>query len=314
MPRHHPILPELCVTRGLEGAEAFFAYARERQEIYLRRAEGTPGPWTADPILSQFRFCNVFREDDTTTRWYAKNIRQAILDGIHLPASRAQARCLVWATIMFRWFNRVEVGQVLLDSEIGMLNAQFRPEQIRDRLLHEFPSGPWTTGAYMIRTPTGLDKIDGICWILEHVYKELLELTDKLGDCTTLHEAWCHLRQLPFIGDFYAYEIVTDLRWSLLYQAEDINLWANPGPGAARGYGRVDGTGVNRYNRAKEDDRDTLMLGMQGLLANSRDATLWPWQDRPWELREVEHTLCEFDKYMRVLQGEGVPKQRFHNK
>ncbi|GAF76676.1 unnamed protein product [marine sediment metagenome] len=39
----------------------------------------------------------------------------------------------------------------------------------------------------------------------------------------------------------------------------------------------------------------------------------WP-DDWPlWEMREVEHTLCEFDKYERVRLGEGTPKQLFRS-
>jgi hypothetical protein len=44
--------------------ERFFAYARERYWIKLRRDQGLPAPWTTDPILQQYRFCNVFRADD----------------------------------------------------------------------------------------------------------------------------------------------------------------------------------------------------------------------------------------------------------
>lgn len=31
----------------------------------------------------------------------------------------------------------------------------------------------------------------------------------------------------------------------------------------------------------------------------------------PFELREIEHSLCEFDKYERVRRGEGRPRQLF---
>jgi hypothetical protein len=33
----------------------------------------------------------------------------------------------------------------------------------------------------------------------------------------------------------------------------------------------------------------------------------WP----PFEIREIEHSLCEFDKHQRCLQGQGRPRQRF---
>ena len=53
----------------------FFAYARKRHEIYLKRKAGEPPPWTDDPILQQYRFTNVFRELDKTTLWFKKYVR-----------------------------------------------------------------------------------------------------------------------------------------------------------------------------------------------------------------------------------------------
>ena len=67
-----------------EGADRFFLYARERYRIHLRRegkmskdwTEALPksGRWTNDRILQQFRFCNVFREDDKTTKFLREQI------------------------------------------------------------------------------------------------------------------------------------------------------------------------------------------------------------------------------------------------
>ena len=31
----------------------------------------------------------------------------------------------------------------------------------------------------------------------------------------------------------------------------------------------------------------------------------------PFELREIEHSLCEFDKYERIRLGQGRPKQKY---
>jgi alpha-glutamyl/putrescinyl thymine pyrophosphorylase clade 1 len=42
----------------------FVSVMRERETIRLRRAQGLPRPWTADPILHSYRFCNIKREDD----------------------------------------------------------------------------------------------------------------------------------------------------------------------------------------------------------------------------------------------------------
>jgi hypothetical protein len=89
---------------------------------------------------------------------------------------------------------------------------------------------------------------------------------------------------------------------------------------------RVEGRGKDEGQLA-----DDLMLSMRKLLSLSRETEFWPQpegdalrvrgydlftHDRRspyaqwprWEMREVEHSLCEFDKYSRVRSGEGRPR------
>jgi hypothetical protein len=85
---------------------------------------------------------------------------------------------------------------------------------------------------------------------------------------------------------------------------------------------RIDGADIDR--RIPVDD---LIKSIEGLLVASTSPGHWPqsrgsdWGSyyrhwlRPvheqwpaWEMREVEHSLCEFDKYERVRRGEGRPR------
>src|SRR5690606_32900931 len=56
-------------------ADRLFAFIRERHAIWERRNKGLPKPWTEDPILQSYRFCNVYRELDKETIWIRKNWR-----------------------------------------------------------------------------------------------------------------------------------------------------------------------------------------------------------------------------------------------
>ncbi|MGA2927150.1 MAG: nucleotide kinase domain-containing protein [Solirubrobacteraceae bacterium] len=38
--------------------DAYWRFAAERQHIFEQRARREPGPWTDDPILQRFKFCN----------------------------------------------------------------------------------------------------------------------------------------------------------------------------------------------------------------------------------------------------------------
>jgi hypothetical protein len=52
-----------------------FAFMKERHAIWERKVAGQPKPWTQDPILQSYRFCNVYRELDTVTVWINNNWR-----------------------------------------------------------------------------------------------------------------------------------------------------------------------------------------------------------------------------------------------
>lgn len=339
----------------MSSIESFFSFARERHAIYLRRRASLPAPWTTDPILDKYRFTNVFRELDRTTVWFRENVREKVPPDQQLLAA-----------VVFRWFNRIRTGESIFERDDLMggwtawqqLMAGDSLSVLREAILRWCDKGPFVTGAYIIKTPDGYNKLDGVLkcieWFMEqehsgtvgllsemrpfdHKWLTGTILVDEYGH-VSLESVWSWLRQFPFLGDFMAYEIVTDLRWSILSSAPDIMTWANPGPGATRGVGRVFEGDKDAFNQHR--DKAALITNMRILLDYSRDAGLWPqmlpeqyiddglgaWYtdncdydkrfqkqgDWPvWEMRDVEHTLCEFDKMERVRLGEGRPRGVF---
>lgn len=305
----------------------FFEFARARHQIYLDRQAGRPAPWTEDPILSRYRFTNVFRELDATTVWFRDRVRDPMRSSPHA----------LLATVVFRWFNRIATGEAIFCQEALGYGDELPGETAWDALLRLGDTGPmraailqycgrgpYVTGAYIIKTPDGYDKLDGVLkcidWFMEREFElneKKFEIKDKwLGIAeymmespgrVSLEQAWAWLRQFPYLGDFMAYEIVTDLRWTaLLDQAPDILTWANPGPGATRGLGRLVHGNPEQWNQHR--DKSRLIEMMQTILFISEDRELWPGDWPSWEMRDVEHTLCEFDKYERARLGQGRPR------
>lgn len=305
--------------------ERFFAYAREREAIRVRRkAEVLPRPpWTDDEILQNYRFCNVFREDDKVTRWFKNHVREPM---------RGKPGVLL-ATVIFRWFNRIETGEAIFcqtdmfASRNGTAFEAFLQDGkmywLEKAIRRYCGKGPYTTGSYMVSSPRGVDKVKGLCQCIgefnqgkqlaaaeslgEISWREMSEilLTDKVPD-TGLEFVWSWLRQFSYQGDFNSYEVVTDLRHTdLLCNASDRMTWANPGPGARRGVNRLLGRPVkSAVSRTQIDET------MRELLKISKEYH-WASPYRIWEMREVEHTLCEFDKYERTRLGEGRPRGVF---
>lgn len=284
--------------------DAFFNYARERYKIrWLKDVAGHPPPWTNDGILRLYRFCNVFREDDKVTKWIKENVRDPFFDD---PA-------VLPALVIARWFNRIETMELLLGGAGKQsLFSEWDSEIARYRLRN---CKPLVTGAYMVKTPKGKDKLNGVLWCIDQFMEMWREERSMDGSefPPRLQELHTWLCTAPYLGPFMAYEVVTDMRWTVFYDnAPDVMTWANPGPGAARGMSRVLGKPVTHFNRHSRKDVAEIMKGMQTLLACSQDPQYWPSRWPKWEMREVEHTLCEFDKYERARTGAGFPKQRYN--
>ena len=290
--------------------DKFFKYARDRHTIYLLREQGTPkDQLTRDPIFQQYRFTNVFRELDRTTLWFRKYVREPM---------RSDPDVLL-ATTVFRMFNRAEVGEAIFCQQDFNKNNAFAlychsgDTKPMKKVIKDFcGGGPYVTGAYIITSPPGYGKLDGILRILQDFWKNSgwkAASRQMVKDRMTLEGAWLWYKCQKFFGKFHSYEIVTDLRWTcVLDKASDVMTWCNVGPGARRGLNRVRDRDKSDHSRSAEQMLDEMKL----LLAASRSERYWPSQWPSWEMRDVEHTLCEFDKYERVRLGEGRPRGVFN--
>lgn len=328
------------VTKAQQkGLDAFFAYARARHECYIMK-NADPSWKIDDPILSHFSFCNVFRNLDKTTVWLATNVRD--------PMNKRRDPHLMLAVVLFRLFNRIETGEAMFrdDNLLGDHSAfdEFvrtgKTTPLRQAILRRLgKKGPFVTGSYIIAGPGGMSKLDGMLKVFKAFYDgEALFTLDRNG--TTLQMDWkqaAHymtthkvplesthewFRQFNYFGTFHSYEIVTDLRWThLLGRAPDIYSWANPGPGCRRGLNVMMGRDKEARPWANQSE---LLNEMDIILDESGSMRQWikfatkmranyPKLVTPlkWEMRDVEHTLCEWDKYVRTMKGEGRPRGRY---
>jgi len=273
----------------------YFAAARERYRILLLRRQGAEWPWTEDPVFREFRFTNVFREDDKTTVWFRENIRNPL---------REQPEVLL-ATMVFRAFNRIETGELLKDLLLGEWNTS----EAERRLRAVADAGvPYVTGAYMVRSENGLPKFRGILEAVD-AFIECVDV-ERVEEFRQLRSAHSYLVGAPYLGGFTTYEIVTDLRWTyLLEDANDIMTWCHVGPGATRGLGRLTGGGASEFQQGR--DQEAMLPLLEKILDESLKLTNWPGGWPAWSMREVEHWLCEFDKYERARLGEGKMKRKY---
>ena len=264
-----------------------------RHEIYLRREAGSAWPWTDDRILMNFKFTNVYREFDRQTVWIRENVREPFAEHPHLWFMLCIARI---------GYTRETLAQLIASTAWPTEGGRWSHAElvkITERNLRRNGGPGVFYAAYMVN---------------HHLWQELDALWKARGVVEprlhgSLARAFDVLRGYPGWGPFMSYEVVTDLRHTrYLRHAPDVMTWANMGPGSRRGLNRVLSASLNTSYKPAEFCRH-----LTAILDVLR-GTLWPRASAKWprlELRDVEHSLCEFDKYERARLGEGRPKQRY---
>lgn len=283
----------------------FWYWINERDRIYWRKGDGQANnfPWTQDPILQTYRFCNVYRELDRVTIAFKEQIRRPYEDNPNLWFMYTIAR-------QFNWPPTI---QALIDEGLwptktwdGKKAGKYL-DKLSKQGMQQYNGAYMTTGSGV---PEGWSKARFMCEILfEKVWQERKEMS---AICQTSIE-YCTkaFTQFNGFGLFLGYEVATDLRhcegW--LDKAPDIFTWANTGPGAKRGLNRLHGRPLEqsiKEQQALEEMRYLLSMAPlyldKGFIGNVD-------KSKPlFEMRDVEHCLCETDKYLRAKTGEGRPK------
>lgn len=254
----------------------------ERLEILRKKTEHAPKPWSKDPIFQQFKFCNVHREDDYVTKWFAHHWRSERYwdEKNFIPA------IMLGRTI--NWPNSLEA--------IGFPH-EWNPVRIKGILDDLQKMGKVYTGAYMITAgPAGVSKNEWVLRNAETYFGNPPEVT-----CCSIQQTWETIinNKYPCVGPFIAGQIVADLKHTgHLDHAKDWYTWAPVGPGSTRGLNRLYDRPLNTSLR--QDHALKEMLEVKSALGVS------------FCLQDVQNCLCELDKYMRVKLGQGKPRASYN--
>ena len=172
------------------------------------------------------------------------------------------------------------------------------------------------TGAYII-TNQGI-KAPKSEIVVDHFLRPIWENREKILKRMLFPSEHCSLQKAHQElsnyrgwggGGFMAYEVVTDLNYTkVLRRANDKMTWANAGPGAVRGLNRI-------YNRPlnKSLNQDQANIEMRKLLhlVSQHEHTLKDTPIKNIDMRTIEHSLCEWDKYQRIHLKQGRPRSKF---
>jgi len=275
--------------------DSYWRFAAERQKIFFSKLEGIPRPWTKDPILSTYKFTNAYRASDRVSQYLIRHV----IYRHDLPTSAID---VFFRIILFKLFNKIETWE-LLQRKLGQItHSSYSFERYDDVLTTAMSSGQTIySGAYIM--PSG-GKLLGHS-VKHRNHLKLLEmmiadeLYKKLGDARSMQEGFRLLREYPTIGDFLAYQFITDVNYSEITDFNEMEF-VMPGPGALDGIRKcfVDRGGLNEPEiikfMAESQESEFERLGLEF-------RSLW---GRRLQLIDCQNLFCEVDKYARVRHPE----------
>lgn len=97
-------------------------FAYERQQIFNRREAGQAWPWSSDPTFQKYKFCNIFRDQDKTTKWIVNWVTPLSNDIEALVTNLVYARMCNNPDVMSKtgWIGAVSPEQfIAIIDEIG---------------------------------------------------------------------------------------------------------------------------------------------------------------------------------------------------
>lgn len=269
--------------------ETYWRFAAERQEMFFRKIEGLPAPWTSDPILARHKFTNTYRASDRVSQYLIRNV---IYQGDQSPEE------VFFRTILFKLFNRIETWEMLQDRLKIISRAEYSFQDY-DSVLSEALSGGTRiySAAYMM--PSGRSsfgharKHRNHLVLLERMMED--EAPRRITEASSMAQAFDLLRSYPTIGDFLAYQFVTDLNYSDLTDFSEMEFVV-PGPGARDGIRKCfrDQGGLNEADiirlvtESQEGEFERLGLKFRTL------------GGRRLQLIDCQNIFCEVSKYARV--------------
>ena len=275
------VLCHLAPAKVTEVYQSYWRFAAERQAVFFRRFRGETRPWTDNPVLAIYKFTNAYRASDRVSQYLIRNV----IYRDDLPKSHHE---VFFRILLFKLFNRIGTWE-LLERELGPITFEdYRLPAYDAVLTRALETGQRIYSAAYIMPPGSRAfgrsaKHQNHLLLLERMMTD--QLADRLAQIRTMQDGFEKLRAYPTIGDFLAYQFITDINYSELTDFSEVDFVV-PGPGARNGLRKcfVDPGGLN------EPELIRLMADLQ---------------EREFERLGLDfQSLCEVDKYSRVAHPE----------
>lgn len=271
-------MPTIDLDRAIE----FLDFVVERHRIWEQRQAGTPGPWTADPVLATKKFTNVFRVLDPGSQFVFDLETDDPVDTLT-------------RLFLYRFTNLPDTWRYI-HAAIGRypLAEDMNPDL---SLLINCIPGRKFSGAYLILPQPNRpgDKVEQAVNLAAEFRDDYLP---AVLAAPSLAEQFDVMTKQYGVGDFMAYQILTDWGYTRHVERNRENDFVVAGPGAQKGAAALVGVPhtAKRNWVVQSVAQDVIHWARNALLSDPRCPSLAGVQP---SLQSVQNCFCEYSKYVR---------------
>ncbi len=269
--------------------DLYWYFANERQNIFIKKLNGDTPPWTNDPILKTYKFCNSYRVNDRVSQYLLKNV---IYNG-----KTYKDEDMLFRIILFKLFNKESTWELLLKEFKDITLSTFDMKEYSKVLTNAINNNIKIYNDAYISCATkafGYDrKHDNHLALLNKMFI-IDKVQDKILKCINMEQAFKIIKSYPLIGNFMAYQLITDINYSNIVDWKE-DEFTVAGPGSLRGIkkcfidkGNLSNEDIIRYMyNHQEEEFKRLNLDFKTI------------GNRKLQLIDIQNIFCELDKYCR---------------
>ena len=271
--------------------DTYWKFAKIRQDIFMRRVKNLTPPWTKDPVLSTYRFTNVYRASDRVSQYLIRNV---------IYRGKQTIEEVFFRILLFKIFNRINTWKLLI-KKIGIPTWNKFRINTYIKVFDEIVSNGNTiySAAYIMPSPTfgKKKKHQNHLQLIEYIMKH--KVPKSIAQAKNLNEVFNILRSCPSFGDFLAFQFTIDLNYSTIINFPE-NQFVVAGPGAK------DGIKKCFFDNANMSEAD-IIRAVTDMAVNEFSRlglsfqSLW---GRSLQPIDCQNLFCEVDKYSRITHPE----------
>jgi len=295
-------------NRALE----FVEFIYDRQLVWFNRfIRKTGKPWSTNPILNKYHFCNIYRELDKGTIHLIDNIINSGLSNkdkvFNIIAYRLFNVNGFFGEILQHPFNPDSFEEDFMDYEQQLDQAKFNGMKLQSEayMFTGVTINPYRKQDKHIQTLHALG-------IIASQFNRLMADIMEFESLKKIHERLC---ELPCVGPFIAHQILVDMTYIEGLFWQDINSFVHVGPGAV---------GSLEYIYGSKDHECCfhLFLSQKNLFNMLFEGTGKQWRavlyktpyfkNQYLSISNIQNSLCEFRKYRNYSENKKRKRTRLY--